>query len=116
MTAPAESVEVKTPFFSGKVSSANLSTIFMGCTLLVVCLTGYALIVHAADTKEVSSKVAADLVTGNKAVADALRDSNKDVAAALKEQTQAIRENTCVITLPQDRREQNSDICKRISR
>ena len=88
-------VEASNPIIgSFKVSSANLNTLFTVLGFILTCLIAYVLYNHGNETK----------------------DASKELAQALREQTQAAREQTCIISLPQERREQNSELCKRIAR
>jgi len=88
-------VEASNPVLgSFKVSSANLNTLFTVLGFILTALIAWVLFNHTNDTK----------------------DASKELASAMKEMTQAAREQNCLISLPQDRREQNSEICKRISR
>ena len=88
-------VEATNPVLgSFKVSSANLNTLFTVLGFILTALIAWTLYNHSSDTK----------------------DASKELATALREQTQAAREQNCLISLPQERREQNSEICKRISR
>ena len=90
-----QTVEASNPILGSlKVSSANLNTLFTVLGFIVTCLVAYVLFSHTGETKEAS----------------------KELAAALREQTVAAREQTCIISLPQERREQNSELCKRIAR
>lgn len=111
-----ETVEVKTAFFSGKVSSANLNTIFTVMGFVLTCLIAYSLWIHTTEAKDSIKAVATDLKESNKEVATALRDANKELAVSLREVTQATREQTCLLSIPQNERERNTEVCKRISR
>ncbi len=44
------------------------------------------------------------------------REGNRDLSAAMREAAQAAREQNCLISMPQDRREANAELCKRLSR
>ncbi len=119
-----QSVELTNPIFgSAKVSGATVNTIFtvFGFVLLMFC--SFVLWNHQVEAKD-----------GGKEVAQALKDSNKEIAAALKESQAAMveamkkmsreqeraneigREQTCLLTLPPDRRTNAGDFCKRLSR
>lgn len=80
------------------LKSQSLNTVITILTFVIVAViavSGYSLFVtHASDTKEAS----------------------KELSLALKEITQAAREQNCLISLPQDRRQANAELCKRISR
>lgn len=76
------------------IRSQSLNTIATIATLVVTVLIAYMLFGHGTDTREAS----------------------RELAAALKDMTQAAREQNCLITLPPERREQNTELCKRISR
>ena len=76
----------------------------------------------------------ADAKDNGKEVAQALKDSNREIATVLKESQAAVaesmrniaeqqrraneigREQTCLLTLPPDRRTNAGDFCKRLSR
>ena len=88
-------VEASNPLIGSlKVSSASLNTLFTVLGFMLTCLIAFVLYNHSTETK----------------------DASKELAQALREQTQAAREQTCIISMPQERREQNSELCKRISR
>lgn len=70
----------------------SLNTLATVATLIIVCVMGYVLYAHAGDTK----------------------DASKELTMALKEMTQAAREQNCLISMPQDRRD--PELCRRISR
>ena len=90
-----ETFEASSPILGNlKVSSANLNTLFTILGFIITCLIAWVLFTHSNDTK----------------------DASKELAIAMREQTQAAREQNCLISLPQERREQNSELCKRIAR
>lgn len=74
----------------------SLNTLATVATLILVASAigvGYVMAAgHVADTKEAS----------------------KELVTALKEMTQAAREQNCLISLPQDRRD--PELCRRLSR
>lgn len=76
------------------LKTASLNTVATVATLILVSVVAYIMWGHASDTKEAS----------------------RDLSLALKDMTQAAREQNCLISLPQERREQNADLCKRLSR
>lgn len=76
------------------IKGVSINTIATVATLMLVTVLGVLYYYHGADTREAS----------------------KELVGALKEMTQAAREQNCLISMPQDRREQNAEICKRISR
>ena len=90
-----QTVEASNPILGSlKVSSANLNTLFTVLGFVMTCLIAWVLYTHTSDAK----------------------DATKELATALREQTVAAREQNCLISLPQERREQNSELCKRIAR
>lgn len=115
MDAP-ETVEVKTAFFSGKVSSANLNTIFTVLGFALLCMLCYGFVAHARDSTDSVNRVAAELTAANKEVAVALKVANKELSDSLKDMAQATREQTCLISFSQEKREGNAEMCRRISR
>jgi hypothetical protein len=74
----------------------SFNTFATVATLVIVCVgfgVGYVMIsAHAAETK----------------------DASRELVGALKEMTQAAREQNCLISMPQERRD--ADLCRRISR
>lgn len=74
----------------------SLNTLATVATLIIICAgfgMGYVIFTaHAAET----------------------RDSSKELVTALREMTQAAREQNCLISMPQDRRD--ADLCRRIAR
>ena len=70
----------------------SLNTLATVGTFIAVVLIGYAIYVHAGESKEAS----------------------KELVQALKEMTRAAREQNCLISMPIDRRD--PELCRRISR
>ena len=119
-----QSVELTNPIFgSAKVSGATVNTIFtvFGFVLLMFC--SFVLWNHQVEAKDGGKEVAQVLKESNKEVANALKENNAVVVEAIKqmaiEQRRAnelAREQTCLLTLPPDRRTNAGDFCKRLSR
>ncbi len=132
MTPPApradnedvQSVELTNPIFgSAKVSGATVNTIFsvFGFVLLMFC--AFVLWNHQVEAKDGGKEVAAALKESNKEIAQALKENNaavteaiKQMAAEQKRANEIGREQTCLLTLPPDRRTNAGDFCKRLSR
>mgnify|MGYP001596538866 CR=1 FL=1 len=72
----------------------SLNTLATILTLVLVSLIAFVIWTHSGETKEAS----------------------KELTGALKEMTQAARESNCLMALPMDRRAENVDLCKRLSR
>jgi predicted urease superfamily metal-dependent hydrolase len=70
----------------------SVNTFATVATLVAVCVIGYAFYVHAGETK----------------------DASKELTQALKEMTQAAREQNCLISMPQERRD--PELCRRLAR
>ena len=124
MADEQHSVEATNPILGSlKVSGANVNTLFTVAGFILTCLIGWALFTHQTEAKDSGKEVAAALKESNKEMAQALKESNRDVAEAIKqmarEQQRANeigREQTCLLTLPPDRRTNAGDFCKRLSR
>lgn len=78
---------------------------------------------HGVDAKDGATEIAKALEKSNLKVADALEKSNAKVVEALDRQsneqrraTEAIKEGNCLNSLPQDRRINAAEICKRTAR
>ncbi len=110
-----ESVEADTAIGKFKVSGASLNNLATFASLLGIVLLVWVLYGHAGDAKEGAKAVAAELRDANKEVAAALKESNKEISATLKEMSRATREQNCLLSLPQDQRARNAELCKRIS-
>lgn len=90
-----QTIEASNPVIGSlKVTSANLNTLFTILGFVVMVLVAWVLYNHTTDAK----------------------DASKELATVMKEMTIAAREQNCLISLPQDRREQNAELCKRIAR
>lgn len=72
----------------------SLNTIVSLIAAVAACFGVYLVMAHASDTK----------------------DAGKELVLALKEMTQAAREQNCLMAFPQEKREVNADLCKRLSR
>ena len=72
----------------------SLNTLATMTTLVVAILIAYGGWMHSTEAKE----------------------NNKDIAKELKEVAKAAREQNCLLSLPQERRQENVEVCKRISR
>lgn len=94
----------------------SLNTLATIATLIVVCLIGYMVFTHTADAKDNGKEIAAELKAQNKETAAILKDANRELSEVLKELARAAREQNCLLSLPQEKRIENVEICKRISR
>jgi len=83
----------------------SLNTLATVATLFVTCFGVYILFTHQADARE-----------GGKEVALVLKESNKELSEVLKELARATREQNCLLSLPQEKRNENVELCKRIAR
>ena len=119
-----QTVELTNPIFgSAKLSGATVNTIFtvFGFGLLMFC--SFVLWNHQVEAKDNGKEVAQVLKESNKEIAATLKESQATIAEAMKqfaaEQRRANeigREQTCLLTLPPDRRTNAGDFCKRLSR
>lgn len=97
----------------------------------IVCLIALGITVyiaftifhHNAEAKDTSREIAQAIKDSNKEVAQTLKETNAQVTEAIKqmavEQRRANeigREQTCLLTLPPDRRTNAGEFCKRLSR
>ena len=72
----------------------SLNTLATIATLVIVCVLGYAIYMHASDT----------------------RDASKELVSALKEMTQVAREQNCLISMTIEERRRDPERCRRIAR
>lgn len=101
-------------FFLGGVSGANLHLIFSFFSFALTCVIAWGIWTHTVDAKESARDMATVLKESNREIAVALKASNADLAVALRDLTQASREQTCILSLPQ--RDRSVEVCKRIVR
>ncbi len=111
-----ETVEADTVLGKFKLSSGSLNTLLTTLLLVVCCLIYYSVWIHTVDARSENIQVAQDLKQTNKELAVALREANTDQTNAMKEMTKAIREQTCLISMPEGKRTDNVDLCRRLSR
>lgn len=119
-----QSVEATNPILGSlKVSGANVNTIFTVFTFIIVLFMAPVVWNHNVDAKDNGKEVAAALKESNKEIAQAMKENNAAVTEAIKqmavEQRRANeigREQTCLLTLPPDRRTNAGEFCKRLSR
>lgn len=87
---------------------------------------GYLIVIeqaHTGETKESAKQTAAVLRESNEKIAQTLKENTKDLTDALRQMSaeqkrsnEIQREQTCLLTLPPDRRTNAADFCKRLSR
>jgi len=94
----------------------SLNTLATVASLIVMILVSYMLFMHATEAKDNTKEIATILKESNKEVSTVLRESNKELGQILKELSQATREQNCLLSLPQEKRAENIELCKRISR
>ena len=119
-----QSVEVTNPILgSAKVSGATVNTIFTVFIFAIVMFIAFVVWNHHAEARDNGKDVAQALKDSNREVANALKESNAAVTEAIKQMAveqrrsnEIGREQTCLLTLPPDRRTNAGDFCKRLSR
>ena len=119
-----QSVELSNPIFgSAKVSGATVNTIFTVFIFVLCMFMSFVIWNHDVVAKDTGKEVATVLKESNKEIAQALKESNAAVTDAIKQMTREQqraneigREQTCLLTLPPDRRTNAGEFCKRLSR
>lgn len=112
---PTVGVEADTALGKFKIFGADLNTFFTILSFIGLVLIGYVLYAHADDTRQTARAVGAELKEANKEIADRLEKANDRTFEVLKEMARATREQNCLLSLPQDKRERMAETCKRIS-
>ena len=124
MSESTQTVEATNPILGSlKVSGATVNTIFTVFGFVLLVLLAWIAWNHQVEAKD-----------NDKAIVQILKENNALTAAALKETTEkqnrilekmsdqqqktveALRETNCLLGLPQDRRANSAEFCKRISR
>ena len=124
MADDLNSVEATNPILGSlKVSGATVNTIFTVfgfCLLVILCWVTWN---HQVDAKDMDKSIVQVLKDNNKATAEALKetsDKQNKILEKMSEQQQrtveALRETNCLLGLPQERRANQAEWCKRISR
>lgn len=119
-----DSVEATNPILGSlKVSGSNINTIFTVFTFAVVLFIGFVVWNHHVEAKDEGKTSAQAIKESNKEFAQALKEQNAAIAEAIKQMTyeqrrsnEIGREQTCLLGLPQDRRTNAAEFCKRLSR
>ena len=119
-----QSVDIANPILGSlKVSGANVNTIFTMFSFALIMFISFVVWNHQVEAKDTNKEVAQALKDSNKEIAHALKESQAAIAEAMrqmaKEQQRANeigREQTCLLTLPPDRRTNAGEFCKRLSR
>ena len=110
-----EIVEADTALGKFKISSANMNNLMTVLIFVAVVLGGWQLWAHAGDAKESGKAIAQELKEANKAVAQELKEANKEMTMILREMARATREQNCLLSVPQERRQAMAETCRRIA-
>ena len=119
-----QSVELTNPIFgSAKVSGATVNTIFTVFSFVLIMGIAFVVWNHHVEAKDNGKEVSQALKDSNREVAQTLKETNAQIAEAIKQMTieqrranEIGREQTCLLTLPPDRRTNAGEFCKRLSR
>ncbi len=98
-----------------RVKGSDVNMIFTVSSFIGIVLIGYVIYTHADDAKKSDKEVAIELRDANREVAKVLKDQQKEMTEILKEMARATREQNCLLSLPQEQRQRNSELCKRLS-
>lgn len=118
------SVEASNPVLGSlKVSGANVNNILTTFSFLGIAFLSWIAWNHNVDAKDNEKGVVIVLKESNKAQTEALKSSNEATNKILEKMNdtqqrtvEALREANCLLALPQDRRTNASEFCKRIAR
>ncbi len=118
MNEETQSIEVTNPVLGSlKASGPNVTLMLSVGTFFLAAAMAWMMNTHAGEAKDGSKEMAKELKESNEKVAQAMKESNKELGAILKELAQSTREQNCLLSLPQDRRNGvNAETCKRLSR
>jgi short subunit fatty acids transporter len=99
----------------------SLNTLATVASLIILILASYMLFMHTTEAKDQAKEIAKELKDANKEVANALKESNRELGIILRELSQAAREQNCLIArtysgMPVERRAEEVELCKRLSR
>ena len=119
-----EEVAISNPILGSlKVNGSNINNIFTVLGFIMISLIAWVLWQHHVQAADTDKASAASIKESNKQFVDALKESNVATVKALekiseeqKKATEAQRETNCLLSLPQDRRTNAGEICKRIAR
>ena len=94
----------------------SLNTLATMATLILTCVVGWIIFTHSSEAKDGLKEIAAELKVSNKETAAVLKEANKELSEVLKEMARASRETNCLLAMPPEKRAENVELCKRISR
>jgi type VI protein secretion system component VasK len=92
----------------------SLNTVATLTSLIILVLIAYGGWVHVVEAKDNGKEIAKELKESNKQVADSLKESQRELGEVLKELARAAREQNCLLSLPQEKRD--PELCRRISK
>jgi hypothetical protein len=111
--------DVAVDAFGVKANVRNVKSLNTFATLIGVAI-GIAVLIfvvtHSVDAKDNGKEIAKILKESGKEVTATLKESQKELSTVLRELGQATREQNCLLSLPQEKRTENVELCKRISR
>jgi predicted histidine transporter YuiF (NhaC family) len=101
----------------------SINTILTTFTFFLSLFLGFLLYTHMAEAKDNAKEIAQTLKESNQEVAKAAREAAQITAEAMRSMAQQqkranelLREQTCLLGLPPDRRVGAGEFCKRLSR
>ncbi|MFZ2541031.1 MAG: hypothetical protein WAW75_04555 [Gallionella sp.] len=94
----------------------SLNTLATIATLLLTGVIGFIVFTHSSEAKDGIKEIAAELKASNKESAASMKESNKELGEVLKEMARAARETNCLLAMPPEKRIENVELCKRLSR
>ena len=94
----------------------SLNTLATIATLILASLLSYMLFMHQTEAKDQAKEIAKELKEANKEIATTLKESNRELGIILRELSQAAREQNCLLAMPPEKRAENAELCKRLSR
>lgn len=124
MRAEDQEVEIAAGDKKIKIRGSDILTTVIGMVMAAgMAAVGFMIFDHRAEAKDGAAEIAKALKESNFRIAEALKENNKAIMESIdrltveqRRATEAVKEGNCLLSLPQDRRTNASDICKRTAR
>ena len=109
-------VEISNPTLgSVKIFGMDPNMLFTVFTFIASTAAAVLLYTHVVEAKDVGKETAQALKENNREVAAVLKETQKEMTQILREMARATREQNCLLSVPQERRQAMAETCRRIA-
>lgn len=116
MAEEQRGVEIENPILGKlKVFGMDANMLFTVFTFIAATAAAVLLYTHVVEAKDASKETAQALKENNREVAAVLKETQKEMTQILREMARATREQNCLLSVPQERRQAMAETCRRIA-